>query len=449
MESFTAFFKSILNEMGLDLNKELNVQEVRNLIKAINDYFYTNYEGIGTTYILDDYFEYFSEFHKFWEKYHELILNVEIIDSQCEKVADVLHDIYLKTDGRAFFQLYDTGKLSPEEICKIRFLTANQDFRGSRNFNELMKIYNDDPGIFDIEYINKEPAVFLKNIGITELSQSDKRIKFAQTVTRILLDLNIEPFLLIEHFNRDILALKNFLIKERGAGYGNKKADIFLRDMVVLKVWDDIKNFDYLDVASDVNTIKVALRTGIMKTSIPLLSSFLDIFCYQYGYIDNMNARAWRRVWELWKLKYPDECIDSPCLIDYFVYDVVGRQFCRESLVVFECETGRHKFKWHSTRNKTCQECRKRGERHMAHIVNKLLPCTDDDGYIAIQKTDFVSSADSLLPNLRECPFSVVCNPKSTDFKKLNPPKSISILGQTGWESAKVRREEGGGGLMS
>ncbi|MDI3480367.1 MAG: hypothetical protein PWQ97_22 [Tepidanaerobacteraceae bacterium] len=29
MENFTAFFKSILNEMGLDLNKELNVQEVR------------------------------------------------------------------------------------------------------------------------------------------------------------------------------------------------------------------------------------------------------------------------------------------------------------------------------------------------------------------------------------------------------------------------------------
>jgi hypothetical protein len=34
-------------------------------------------------------------------------------------------------------------------------------------------------------------------------------------------------------------------------------------------------------------------------------------------------------------------------------------------------------------------------------------------------------------------------------FKKLNPPKSISILGQTGWESAKTKRDEGGGGLMS
>jgi len=54
-----------------------------------------------------------------------------------------------------------------------------------------------------------------------------------------------------------------------------------------------------------------------------------------------------------------------------------------------------------------------------------------------------------LLPNLKECPFAAVCDPKSKKFLKLNPPKSISILGKTGWESARTRSNEGGGGLMS
>lgn len=50
--------------------------------------------------------------------------------------------------------------------------------------------------------------------------------------------------------------------------------------MVVLSIWKDYKNFEQIDVASDRNTMKVALRTGILKTEIPLVSSFLDIFCY-------------------------------------------------------------------------------------------------------------------------------------------------------------------------
>lgn len=29
------------------------------------------------------------------------------------------------------------------------------------------------------------------------------------------------------------------------------------------------------------------------------------------------------------------------------------------------------------------------------------------------------------------------------------PPKSISILGQTGWTTAYARNDEGGGGLMA
>ena len=32
---------------------------------------------------------------------------------------------------------------------------------------------------------------------------------------------------------------------------------------------------------------------------------------------------------------------------------------------------------------------------------------------------------------------------------QLNPPKSISILGQTGWETARTTKTEGGGRLMA
>ena len=32
------------------------------------------------------------------------------------------------------------------------------------------------------------------------------------------------------------------------------------------------------------------------------------------------------------KEKYKNEAILSPCLLDYFIYNIVGKQFCKESL---------------------------------------------------------------------------------------------------------------------
>jgi hypothetical protein len=162
-----------------------------------------------------------------------------------------------------------------------------------------------------------------------------------------------------------------------------------------------------------------------------------------------MNALAWRAVWTKWKEKYPTEVIESPCLIDYFVYRIIGKDFCNEKLCIFECESQKHQFKWHSSRNKTCQICYKSGKRNKANLIKKILPCSDDEGYVVIEKSDFVVGKDSPLHGIRECPFAVVCEPKSSKFKKLNPPKSISILGQTGWNSARTRYSEGGGGLMA
>jgi len=449
MTSFSIFFKSLLENSGFSLKRDLSIKKVRFIISKINEYLFTNYEGIGFANSLDDKFEYFSEFHKFWEKYHKEILNPQIDVSKCEKAAETLHNVFVKFGKASFYEMYDIFTLKPEEICKIRYFSANQDFRGSRDFEVLFKKYSDDPSIFDKDAINEGPEDFLKNIGITSLSQNDKRVKYAKKASQILIDKNIEPFDLFTHFKRDLYEIRNFLLSNRGSGFGNKKTDMFLRDMIVLRVWHNPHNFDKIDVASDINTVKVALRAGILKTAIPLVSSLLDIFCYQYSLIDEMNALAWRKVWERWKTKYPDESIESPCLIDYFIYRVVGKDFCNEKLCIFECETKKHYFKWHSGRNKTCQVCFKNKVKNKAYVVNKVLPCTDSDGCIVIEKSDFVSGDNPLLPNLKECPFEIVCKPKTNIFKKLNPPKSISILGQTGWESAKTRKDEGGGGLMS
>lgn len=446
MESFSEYFKSILKQLGIEKFEDLTIDQVRYILSKTNEYFYTYKESLGKVHILDDEFYYFSEFHKFWERYHNKILNPTIIDDRCEKIADILNEIYLQYGKEVFYELYNTNSLNAEEICQIRYFSANQDFRGSRDFEELAKIYSDDPTIFDVDKIIQDPEDFLKNIGITKLSQNDKRVKYAKTAAKIIKDLNINrPFDLFSYFNKDLLKIKNYLINKKGSGYGNKKIDMFLRDMVVLKVWENPINFDKIDVASDVNTIKVALRTGILKTEIPLLSSFLDIFCYQYSLIDEMNAKSWRRVWEIWKEKFPDNCLESPCLIDYLVYRIIGKEFCKEALCIYECNEHKHRFKWHSPRNKTCQVCKK----NQATLKAKVLPCTDEEGYIYIQRNSFVSGENAILKDIKECPFVSVCNPKSSSFIKLNPPKSISILGQTGWESARTKAEEGGGGLMS
>jgi len=450
MNSFNEFFRTLLKDADISTKKDLTIDEIKMIVASINKYFFTTYDGIGKTTALDEEFEYFSEFHKFWEKHHGQILNPKIDDFQCEKAADVLHDLYVRYDKqKLFYELYNTQNLNEKEICKIRYFSANQDFRGSRDFGELAKKYGDDPTIFDKDNILNNPEDFLKNIGITGLSQNDKRVKYAQTAAKILIDKNLEPYDLYTHFDKDILKIRNFLLTNRGTGFGNKKVDMFLRDMVVLGVWKEPQNFDKLDVASDINTVKVALRAKIFKTDIVLLSSFLDVFCYQYGLIDQTNAKAWRRVWEIWKKNHPKECIESPCLIDYLVYRIIGKEFCKESLCLFKCEQESHQFKWHSSRNKTCQLCYRTKIKNNAILLSKKLPCTDNEGHIVIEKNEFVAGDNAALPGIKECPFVNVCNPKNKEFKKLNPPKSISILGQTGWESAKTTSDEGGGGLMA
>ena len=74
---------------------------------------------------------------------------MKISEEACEKVADALYNVYVRTNGRAFKEIYETDDLSKEEVCRVRLLTANQDFRGSRKFKDLSKVFSDDPTLFD------------------------------------------------------------------------------------------------------------------------------------------------------------------------------------------------------------------------------------------------------------------------------------------------------------
>lgn len=442
MQEFINFCNSIRDLV--ESHPQMNIEGARQIVCAINNYLYTTHANIGTIEELGSTFNYFSDFHKFWHNHYEEILGCTIDDENCEKVADALHSIYVSTSGNAFKSVWNTCGLSNEEVCRVRFLTANQDFSGSRNFADLARVFESDNTIFDENNIKEEPEDFIRSIDVGKLSQNDKRINYAKNISAFLLAHSCAPIELIDKYDRDIFALRNALIA-CNAGYGNKKADMFVRDMVVLGIWQNVSGFENINVASDVNTIKVALRTGIIQTKIPLVSSFLDIFCYQYGYIDDMNAKAWRRVWEIWNNKYPDDRMSSPCLLDYFVYNVVGKQFCRESLSIFRGNNCGHIFRWHSGQNKTCQVCHSQGVRRQpASVVNKVMPCCDEEGHVAILMTDYVKS----LPEeqkIRKCPFSDIC----ADKKNMMPPKSISIMGKTGWQSAYSIEGEGGGGLMA
>ncbi len=427
-------------------NTKLTVKQERSIVKELNDFFFASHVDLGTINCLGRDFKYFSDFHKYWHKHHKKILNVSICDENCEKVADALHGVFLQTNGKAFTEVYDTCGLTSEEACRIRLLTANQDFNGSRSFFDLAQKYKKDPSSFDIQKINEDPDAFIKTISVTKLSQTDKRANFAKKITQFLIDHHSEPYNIIDRFDRDVFAFRTALIDYDGAGYGNKKADMFIRDMIVLGIWKKVRGFEKIDVASDVNTIKIALKSGILLCAIPLVSSFIDIFSYQYGLIDLMSAKAWRRVWEIWSEKYPDEHIASPCLLDYFVYNVLGRQFCRERLCYFVCENG-HKFANDGARSKYCPIClQEKRIKVPTKLLSRNLPCINSDGEMIIKNTDFVTSK-IIKPALTQCPLKAICD--AYGKKNLMAPKSISILGQTGWDSAYSEKGNGGGGLMA
>lgn len=449
MGNFVEFIKEINQKIGISLPASwANLSEVclaQRFLEKLNEYFFQTYEKIGTTTFNGQELQYFSKFHKFWEANHKEILNVKIDREKAQLAAEALSKAIKQYGNNILGVANQPQGLSPEAVAQVRFFTANQDFREPPE-NQFDK-YFDDPSRFEAQEIAEDPESFLKFLGMTRLSQTDKRIDFAKNAAKFLLEKNITAFEIARYYNNDAVRVREGLVNASNIGYGFKKANMYLRDMYEWNIWPRLNNLDQIDVASDINTIKLALRTGILKTDIQLLSSFLDIFCYQYSYIDEMSSKAWRVVWEKWTKLDSTTAPLSPCQMDYLIYRI-GREYCKPNVVKYECENG-HTFYHFGARLKKCPECGKKGINKQAIPKYKLIPCQLNSSQLPHHNGEIFLRGDNLLKTFNGfCIFEDVCQPKAEKFIALNPPKSISIKGQTSWTNSYAYQEKGGGGMM-
>lgn len=447
--SFKAFIEDLNQRIGISVPGSwtalTEVELAQRFLQKMNEYFFQTYEGIGTTEFNDEELQYFSEFHKFWEAKHREILNARVDAAQARLVAQSLSRAILKYGRSILSVTHETHGLDSRSIAQVRFFTANQDFRGSPE--DQFGRYLEDPTRFDAKEIAEDPADFLKFMRMTGLSQTDKRLDFARNAARFLLRNGITAYGIAERFGNDAVQIRDALVNEPNMGYGLKKANMAIRDMFELGVWTQLQNVDAVDVASDINTMKLALRTRVLQTDIALLSSFLDVFCYQYSHIDEMSAKAWRTVWEEWRRIDSASAPRSPCQMDFLLYRI-GRQYCDEKVVQYACPNG-HTFYHFGAALKLCRVCQERNRRTPAHAKARFLPCQVRSQDLPRERGRLLLSEKNLLRTFDGiCILEEVCQPKTETFRAFNPPKSISVKGQTGWTNSYAYREKGGGGMM-
>ena len=133
--------------------------------------------------------------------------------------------------------------------------------------------------------------------------------------------------------------------------------------------------------------------------------------------------------------------------MDFLLYRI-GREYCNDIVVEYGCRNG-HSFYHFGARLKNCPICRKSRKRTPAQPKRRFLPCQinsaqlpRENGKVLIRDSNLLKTFDG------SCIFESVCKPKTDEFHAFNPPKSISIKGQTGWTNSYAYRERGGGGMM-
>jgi hypothetical protein len=78
-----------------------------------------------------------------------------------------------------------------------------------------------------------------------------------------------------------------------------------------------------------------------------------------------------------------------------------------------------------------------------------MLPCQAASEALPREAGLLMLPSENLLRTLNgSCFFEATCEPKAIGFQIYDPPKSISIKGQTSWTNSIARRESGGGGMM-
>jgi len=341
------------------------------------------YQGVGVSEP-----DLVSAFHGWWRDHADQVLNFCVNEVQCLAVARILDPVFRDPDGFPGLEIHPPVSrkgVSAKIVANVRFFTAIQDFKidiYKKGRNPFLKALQ-APAWFDPRRVAEDDKLvgeFLEFIEATG-SQGDKRRGWMTAAAQFLVEehagsaWNLGPDLAF-----DAARIREELASRGNLGYSEKKATIFLRDMADWGVWPGLSNTEVLNVASDQNTMRIALRTGILHPAIPLLASYLDVYCYQYGLTDRMTQLAWRKVWEQWANVAGNARPAGPASVDYVLYKSVGKAFCKK-------------------------------------------------GH----------------PKCANCLFDSVC---PDECRKLQPPKSISREGQTGWKSGRTDAG-GGGGIMS
>jgi len=405
MSEFLCFLSKLISHLKIELSVEQLKERIRDeheiaarLLHEINKFLYQRHTTLEKEYI--------SEFHKYWKYNHEEILCPFIGRDETLKVSKVLETIYAKNTIRV---QQNTLNLQPEEVANVRFFTAIQDFKIDINAKtNPFELYRIKPGLFNpIKILDNELLIdeFLNRIGAD--SQRDKRKPWMQRAAKLLQEkYNNSAFNINTVHNGDVLQIKSVLTEGGKYGFNQKKADMFLRDMADLKVWTYKKNIEEINVMSDKNTMRIALRTGILQLRIPLLASYLDVYCYQYEMVDKWSSKAWREVWKVWDTLPNNHRPPTPASIDYFIYRM-GKLACRPSARLRKCPPSKP-------------------------IGKKLLESKMPQDQLIFSDNYY-------------CIFENICKDERKIF---NHPMSISRLGQTGWENGKTN-EGGGGGIQS
>ncbi len=382
-ELFREFLRELLNGLGVrdasvlaNIDGNLSLEVISGFLHSVNMFLYQSYETDGMQYL--------SKYQAFWKENHSEILGFRIDEERCLRVASILEGIF--GGGRRRFAVSaDTKGLTANQIANVRFFTIIQDFK-IRFRKDPYSIARQKPDLFDARNIlddfPKSVNELLSLLGAD--SQTDKRQKFARLCAELLVEkYRGEAFNLVETHDQSAREIISVLAHHpdprfsRKLGFSDKKAIILVRDMIDLGVWT-IRDPENLDVPSDSNTMKIALRIGILRSRIPLLASYLDVYCYQYGETDRMCRQAWRRVWERWVELPNNHRLPFPASFDYLLFNI-GKNWNRPDKMP---------------------------------EVEKFRAISDEE------------------------------------LSRLNPPKSISIYGKTGWESGRTN-DGGGGGIMA
>lgn len=343
--------------------------------------------------------DHISAFHAWWDENAAEIVGATIDDAQCRKVAEVLERHFSQAQTNANYFAPPSG-VTKQQIANCRFFSAAQDF-GGRFRRSPFDLLTNDPDFFSPKKMSNPAQIdeFLRWIGAE--AQYDKRRDYARNGAKWLIDnFGGEAFNLYEAHDKSVRKLSKAMnVQNLGMGFSAKKCHMFVRDLFDWDVWEPAEDIHELDVASDANTMRIALRTGILRLKIPtLLPSYLDIYSPQYELMDDMNVAAWRRVWEVWGEIPDNHRVPAPAFFDFLIY-MLGRTTCKKT----------------TPRCLATNNCSK------------------------FQREDCPSFGSDICEN-GHCPFNKIC---PAELKVLQPPKSISIYGRTGWEAG--RTNEGGG----